>query len=65
MLSSAVKGNARIDIYNMLGEKVAELNATGQGSMVEYNASALENGMYYAVLRSAQSVSSQHFVVVH
>jgi Zn-dependent metalloprotease len=65
ILSSSVKGSATLDIYNVLGEKVAELNAEGNGNAIPYNAALLGNGMYYAVLRSAQGVSEAHFAVVH
>ena len=56
-------GNVKLTIYNLLGEKVAELvNSSFQAGKYQYqwNASSLATGIYIYELRAEKFVSPGH-----
>ncbi len=63
----AVSGRVRLEVYNVLGQRVATLfegQQAGGSYRIAFEASSLPSGLYYAVLRTEQGMHTRKMMLV-
>jgi len=63
-LGSAYNGNAKLIVYNMLGDKVSEEIISAPEGVVKMDVSALDNGVYFCSLEADGKALATHRLVV-